>query len=265
MDHRHTLLIIEDDVDCRRGLDVSLRKSGHRILHAADARTGLATARQERPAVILLDLGLPDGDGLGVLEQVLSRPETKDCAVIVVSARDMQSHRSRALDLGARAYVEKPYDMDELREIIDRSLATTKIAAHAEPEESAPLKVLVVEDDPDTLRAMSIILRRRGVDVAIARDAVTAVSIARAEQPDAILLDLGLPGCADTKLVERFRLLDSLFSTPIIVITGKSAVEHRDSALAAGADAFIEKPAEEDEIFAALEAALVARGPVGAP
>ncbi len=105
------LLVIEDDPAIRRLLRVTLERAGHAVAAAATAREALALLPIEKPQVILLDLGLPDRDGLELV-QLLKRGGA--ATLIVVSARDETAEKVAALDLGADDYLVKPFDSEEL-------------------------------------------------------------------------------------------------------------------------------------------------------
>lgn len=117
------LLVVEDDGDVRLGYQVLLRAHGYQTCFAEDAALALSVARKELPGLIILDLGLPAGDGFVVLERLANVPALKSIPVIVVSARDHQKNEERALRAGARAYVQKPWDDDALLTLIRHTLA----------------------------------------------------------------------------------------------------------------------------------------------
>jgi CheY-like chemotaxis protein len=91
-------------------LAMRLGASGFKVVTAADAVTGFTAAVRERPDAVVLDLGLPAGDGLGVLARVRSHPKLSQVPVIVLSARPAATERNRAMKAGASAYLEKPAD-----------------------------------------------------------------------------------------------------------------------------------------------------------
>ena len=106
-----SVLLVEDDGPLRRALSVTLRTRGFDLLTASDARTALDVFRSNHIDLVLLDLGLPDLDGLEVVRRI--RLESQ-IPVIVVSARRDQSEKVRALDAGADDYVVKPFGVEEL-------------------------------------------------------------------------------------------------------------------------------------------------------
>jgi two-component system KDP operon response regulator KdpE len=105
------VLVIEDDAHIRRLLRVALERAGHAVAEAATAREGLSLVDIDKPDAVLLDLGLPDRDGLELIQLIKARVQT---TVIVVSAREDTAEKVAALDLGADDYVAKPFDTEEL-------------------------------------------------------------------------------------------------------------------------------------------------------
>lgn len=108
---RHCLLIIDDEPQIRRLVQAALTRADYDTVEAATAREGMEALRRVRPAITLLDLGLPDRDGLELVP--LIKKET-DTTLIILSARDGTDEKVAALDLGADDYLTKPFDTDEL-------------------------------------------------------------------------------------------------------------------------------------------------------
>lgn len=118
------ILLVEDEPQMRRFLRVALEGSGYRYLEAPTGEEGLALAVQHRPDVILLDLGLPDMDGLDLMTRLREWSQTP---VIVISARGQEADKIGALDVGADDYLTKPFGTGEL-------LARIRVALrHADP------------------------------------------------------------------------------------------------------------------------------------
>jgi two-component system KDP operon response regulator KdpE len=109
--HSPLVLVVDDEAAIRRFLRVTLESQGYRVREAATAAEGLIEARTQRPDLILLDLGLPDADGLDVTKQLRAESGTP---IVVVSARGQEQDKVAALDAGADDYVSKPFGVAEL-------------------------------------------------------------------------------------------------------------------------------------------------------
>jgi two-component system KDP operon response regulator KdpE len=113
------ILVVEDDSDVRLGFQVLLRAHHYETFFAVSAEAALDQSRKHDPNLIILDLGLPGIDGFDLLDH-FGPLYVSMVPVIVVSGRDIQRNKVRALDAGAVAYLQKPWDDDELLEMIDR-------------------------------------------------------------------------------------------------------------------------------------------------
>ena len=116
------ILIVEDDADVRLGYHVLLKAHHYDTVFAADALSAVSEARKHLPDLIILDLGLPAGDGFISLERFRANPYLSMVPVVVVSARDLHGNKERALKAGARAYVQKPWNDNELLATIGQLL-----------------------------------------------------------------------------------------------------------------------------------------------
>ena len=109
---RHLALVVEDDPAIRRFLRATLAANGFEVLEAPTLHAGRTLAFGEAPDVVVLDLGLPDGDGLTLLKAL--RENSGSTPVLVLSARDAESGKVAALDAGADDYITKPFGAEEL-------------------------------------------------------------------------------------------------------------------------------------------------------
>ena len=105
------ILVVDDEAAIRRLLRNTLVRAGYTVIEAEDAKTALRQASVELPSAILLDLGLPDRDGLSIIPLLRAHG---DAVILVVSARDAVDEKVTALDLGADDFVSKPFDTEEL-------------------------------------------------------------------------------------------------------------------------------------------------------
>ncbi len=116
------ILVVDDDPDLLRAMRLRLRSNNCEISTAADGYSAIAAAQKERPDLIILDLGLPAGDGFVVLDRLQNSNQLANIPVIVLSARDPQGNEERALKAGATIFFQKPVDNEELMNCIRVSL-----------------------------------------------------------------------------------------------------------------------------------------------
>jgi two-component system KDP operon response regulator KdpE len=106
-----TVLVVDDEPQILRGLGTNLRARGYDVVTAPDGEQALTIAARDRPDIAIVDLGLPDIDGVDVIEGIRA---WSSMPILVLSARDQEPDKVRALDAGADDYVSKPFGMDEL-------------------------------------------------------------------------------------------------------------------------------------------------------
>ncbi|MGE5721217.1 MAG: response regulator [Sphingomonadales bacterium] len=149
---RHKLLVVDDEAAIRRLVRTALERNGYQVAEAANAREALNAMAIDRPEVVLLDLGLPDRDGMEIIPLL----KKAGAAVVIISAREDTEPKVAALDLGADDYVTKPFDTEEMLARI-RVVLRHRLASQAE----APIvKVGDVEIDLDARQ-----VRRGGEEV----------------------------------------------------------------------------------------------------
>jgi DNA-binding response OmpR family regulator len=118
------------------------------------------------------------------------------------------------------------------------------------------MTILVVDDNPTIRRGLGLRLKANGYDVLFAGDALTATAALVKEEPDLMILDLGLP-CGDGFVVmERLQQNDRLAGMPVIVMTGRQTLGNKERSLRSGATAFFQKPVEDGQLLAAIGKAL---------
>jgi DNA-binding response OmpR family regulator len=111
---KKNILLVEDDQDLSRLTAMALRANNYKVVLAQDAVTAVTKAQKEEPDLILLDIGIPGGDGFLVMNRLQLTPSLSKIPVVVISARDPAVNKDRALMTGARAYFQKPANNHEL-------------------------------------------------------------------------------------------------------------------------------------------------------
>jgi two-component system KDP operon response regulator KdpE len=147
------VLVVDDEPQIRTLLKATLNRAGYSVVEAGTAREALNAKSIDKPDLVLLDLGLPDRDGLELVTQLRNEPRT---ALIVISARDQTEQKVAALDLGADDYVTKPFDTEELLARVRASLRH-RLSSEAERQ--------VVEIGAITIDLLERSVRRDGEEV----------------------------------------------------------------------------------------------------
>ncbi len=228
-DDRPQVLIVEDDHQFSHLLAIYLRQQGYQPIQHYSGQSVMPTVRELRPALITLDLMLPDRDGWSVLRDLKSAPDTRDIPVLIISALD---NAGIDLNQGAVEYLTKPLDYDTLLAALRRMESAPR---------QAPQRVLIVDDDPlvgDLLAAMLPASEYAVTAVTNAPDALDAI---RRDPPDAILLDLLMPGVNGHELLELLRADPATRDLPVIVVTALPLGEAERARLESKAQTVIKK------------------------
>jgi DNA-binding response OmpR family regulator len=120
--NRAKIMVVDDDPDIRQALSLRLRANNFDTVNVCDGYSAIAMAQKEHPHLIILDLGLPAGDGFAVLKNLQQYPALSVIPVIVLTARDPEGNEKRTLESGAVAFFQKPVDNEELLGVIRASL-----------------------------------------------------------------------------------------------------------------------------------------------
>ncbi|WP_428156188.1 response regulator [Brevundimonas sp.] len=188
--HGPRLLIVEDDPDAAEVLRIMLAQDGFDALVAGSAAAALDAVEDEGFAAILVDLQLPDADGIGLIRALRERPDTVDTPVVVVSA-DVARGRARGRSLEVIDWLEKPFDQERLRSAIAAVLERLG--------RQAPV-ILHVDDDPDILQVTAETLA--GIaEITHATSLSQARKVLARVRPDLVILDLGLPDGSGLELL----------------------------------------------------------------
>lgn len=258
------ILVVEDDTDLQQVLGIRLKAAGFEVLTAQDGTSAFAVSLKQAPDIVLLDLGLPAGDGYTVLRRLKESTRTSNTPVVVLSARDAAENRPKALEAGADDYLSKPVDPRDLLEALKRLLpegaleaaAAAAPAAGAATKPAQGAKIVLVEDDEDLRRALEIRLKAEGFVVAAIADATNAIRTVRSQEPDVVVLDLGLPGGGGMFVLEALKSNTQLSGIPVIVLSARDRESASPAVLAAGAVEYLQKPAEPAELAATIRRVL---------
>jgi two-component system KDP operon response regulator KdpE len=136
IEEKELILLIEDEPQMRRFLRITLRSQGYRLVESETGNDGLAQAATRNPDVVLLDLGLPDLDGLEVTKRIREWTQTP---IIVISAREQEQDKIHALDAGGDDYLTKPFNAGEL---LARIRVALRHASRRDADQQEPVFIL---------------------------------------------------------------------------------------------------------------------------
>lgn len=247
------ILIVDDDKDLLYGMNIWLKSQGYKVVFATDTVSAVLMVQSEKPDVIILDISLPGGGGYHVMKSLRSAMPNAYIPIIIITAGDAAIHQERALKAGAEAFFQKPVDNQQLLAAIKKAMDKTCYEKNV--EDTHKKKILIIDDDKDFLYGLQVRLKSHGFNVQLAMDSVSSISIALKIKPDLIILDISLPGGDGYQAMNRLRSLMPLAHIPIIMITAGNASIHQDRALKAGAEAFFQKPVDNDQLLVAIKKA----------
>ncbi|MGB0942855.1 MAG: response regulator [Marinomonas sp.] len=204
-----SLLIVEDDQTFTKVLIEYARSIDFNVIATNKGTEGLLLAKQYKPNGILLDIGLPDADGLEILETLKANPDTCDIPVHVLSASD---NKVASMHLGAVNYLQKPMEIDKIGDLLQGT---------SEQAEASLTQILLVDDDKDAQVAIQHLVDNSEVGLTCVSNAEEAFEQIDKKRFDCIILDLGLPDVSGMDLVKAVSHKVADFKTPIIIYTGK--------------------------------------------
>ncbi len=244
------VLIVDDSLTVRADLEDAFEE--HRIATIACATLAEARAvmASQPVGLMILDVMLPDGDGIDLLREVRATEAGATLPVLVLSSEAQVSHRIRGMLTGSNDYVGKPYDRDRL---VARAMQLLELAGA--PSDAAPL-VQVIDDSLTYREQLGALLREQGYQVALAHTGEEGLRAMALRRPAALVVDRVLPGIDGAGVVRRLRLDPALRTVPCILLTGADEVGAELHALEAGADAFVRKDGDAGMLLARLAAVL---------
>ena len=231
-----TVLIVDDSLTVRMDLSDAFEAAGFRPVLATTVAEGRSALAREPVVAVILDVILPDEDGIALLREVRATQSSDSPFVLLLSSEADVRDRIRGIRVGADDYVGKPYDTSyviaRVRELLRgrRSVDT-----------STRQTILVIDDSPTFRSELAEALERANYAVVTAADGEEGLRIADNIRPTAILVDSVMPGIDGGTVIRRIRLDAALRATPCVLLTASEDRGAELRALDAGADAFVRK------------------------
>ncbi len=247
-----TILTVDDSKVVRTLLALHLKPCGFRVVEAEDGRAGLEAARQHRPDLILLDLGMPVMNGREALAELRKDPTFKSTPVIMLTAESGRDDVVECAKLGVSGYIVKPYKQEALREQVAKALEAAPPAAapatsHDAPSTSVaidPHTVLVV-DDSERVLALARAALEKTLTVLTATTGAEALEQYRSARPGVVVVDLVMPQMDGFETLAR---LQGLGRSGYVALAVRGDAAARERARKAGYDAIVEKPFHPDDL-----------------
>jgi len=237
------VVVVDDEPDVAHLFRVQLEQEGYRVTVVTQSDQAVKAIRQIHPDLVTLDLVM-ETDGLTILKELKSDPETADIPVVIVS---VVPQKEKGLAWGAADYLVKPVDEEELLSSIGRVLGKATDASQH--------KILVVDDEPDIVTWLQHALALHGYRVTTALDGVEALEAVKAEVPDLILLDLLMPRMDGRATIRKLREQENTKQIPIIVLTASQLDRETERAriLGMGATELLRKPVSMEQLVADIK------------
>jgi DNA-binding response OmpR family regulator len=232
------VLLIEDDTRLSELVSATVAQYGYEVATAgtiADAQKALHD--DDLPSVILLDISLPDGNGLELMQAMRKVPKTQNIPIVVLTGRqpDMDIYAEPLLI----DWITKPFDEKRLIRALKTAVRGLR-----------PAKVLIVEDDEPTRQLLVEQLLQLGVATIEAPDGAVAIQLVRNENPDLIILDIGIPAPDGFDVVKILRQEKS-HKTPLLIYTSRDLTSEDIQALSLGLSKYLVKSRTTQEQFLA--------------
>ena len=246
-----TVLIVDDSLTVRMDLKEAFEDAGFQTIVCASAAAARHAFADAAMCIAILDVLLPDGNGVDLLTELRTSADTSGIVVLMLSTEAEVTHRLRGLRTGADEYVGKPYD---IHYVVAR--ARELLRAKRAEQTGGPSSILVIDDSVTFREALTEALEGAGYTVQAAASGEEGLRIAAAGRPRAVIVDSILPGIDGSTVIRRLRLDIALRSVPCLLLTGSEDHHMELRALEAGADAFLRKDEDTEVILARLAALL---------
>ncbi|HEY9664370.1 MAG TPA: PAS domain S-box protein, partial [Allocoleopsis sp.] len=239
-------LIIEDSIVAAEQITRYLSELEIETVILSQGEGAIDAVIHHEPALVILDLQLPDLSGWNVLHQLKTHPHTQHIPVIVISVVD---ERSRGLSLGAAEYLIKPIDRQQLYGVL-RQLHPSSAPPALQPDQPhassnrgivTPL-ILLAEDNEASVVTISSYLKARGYGLVLAKNGKEAIHLAKTHAPDLILMDIQMPETDGLEAIRKIRADLQVANVPIIALTALAMPSDREKCMAAGANDYLPKP-----------------------
>ena len=232
-DTGNTVLIVDDDPIARDLLRRTLEGGGYNVVAADNGVTGIKKAREINPAVIILDVIMPNMDGWETLRKLKADEDLCDIPIVMST---IVGDEAMAYTLGATHFLPKPVDRSRLLELVN-----------ADSQSAHPGIALIVEDDTASRTTSRRTLESAGWEVMEAENGEIGTRLLQERMPDLILLDLVMPVMDGFEFMQKLSEIDEAAEITIVVLTAKDLTEEEERQIMAHADTIVHKGRRDHE------------------
>ena len=266
------VLIVDDNATNRCTLQDSVRrwKMVPTVVESAAAAIQAlqhALASGARLPLIVVDAHMPELDGFGLVQRIRQDPVLSNglstVRIVMLTSGGTRGDAARCRRLGVGAYLSKPFDRSELREVLLRALATgptgsenrVLVTRHTVREQEKPLAVLVAEDNAVNCRLIARLLEKRGHTVVLAQNGREALEAWEKQPFDVVLMDGQMPEMDGFEATRRIREKEKASGAhvPIIALTALAMQGDKERCLQSGMDGYVPKPVQPEDLFREIE------------
>jgi CheY-like chemotaxis protein len=246
------VLYVEDNANNMQLVRKMLKMTDYVLIEAVDGLSGYEAALREQPDMIIMDIGLPDVNGVDIVYRLQQTPESRHIPVVALTANISEEMMRECMIAGCKRVLHKPISRFVLLDVI-RMVGRQPVAAQADTGQPGDLfadelqKVLIVEDNPDLRIIFARAFDPHHYTVLMAEDGITALEILEAELPDAMILDINMPRLSGLDVLRSVRNNQQMKHVKIIVVTGNSRAAQ--SPEADYADLFLMKPIDIGDLI----------------
>ncbi|MEA5622237.1 response regulator [Nostoc sp. UHCC 0251] len=247
------VLIVEDSIAAAEQITRYLSEMGMQPIIYPKGKGAVEEVLRVQPALVILDLQLPNLSGWDVLNQLKTNPKTKDIPAIIISVVD---ERTKGLAQGAFEYLVKPITRAQLQAAINKLQPSTRSKSPNRVLPKATLKpplILLAEDNQANIDTMSGYLEARGYHLILANNGQQAINLVRVQRPDLIVMDIQMPRMDGLEAIRLIRDDREFVNIPIIALTALAMPGDRETCLAAGANQYLTKPIKLKQLVAIIQ------------
>jgi len=239
------ILVVDDSKGARMVISKEMLSNGFKVLMAENGREALEMAKELKPDIIAMDVEMPVMNGFEACRKLKDDPTTREIPVVMISSNDSSETKSHGFEAGAVEFFVKPFKSGRLASHIHMLLETKKISRRE--------KILIAEDSVTTRHIIKYIFIKNGYNVIEAKDGKDALRLIQKNKPDLILTDCHMAEMNGFELTKEIKRIKETKHIPVIILTAITSQEDRLKGLESGANDYMPKPFDEEELLARVK------------